>query len=114
VEKGDAISSVTVIAGRGVAVIKILRCRFRSTAGHRHRNAKKKTYPCRGAGGSAAGHENMWHDLRVPDDSFPEQRGHRVLDRGYIHAYHAGVPVRHLGGAGRVYHHQERIVSEVR
>lgn len=105
-------TSVTVIAGRGVDIIKIIRCRFRSTTSHR--DAKKKTYPGRGAGCSAARHEDMRHDLRVPDDGCPEQRGNSVLDRSHIHAHYAGVPVRYLGGAGRVYHHQERVVSEVR
>lgn len=56
----------------------------------------------------------MWHDMRVPDDGRAEQRGHRVLDRGHIHADYAGVQVGHIRGPGGVHYHQERVVTKVR
>lgn len=73
----------------------------RASASH----AEKETDTDRRPGGSATGHPDMRHDMRVPDDGRVEQRGHSVPDSGHIHANHAGVQVRHIGRSGGVHHH---------
>lgn len=69
------------------------------------RNAEKETDTGGGAGGAAAGHAHMRHNMRVPDDGCAEWRGHRVPDRSHLHADDARISVRHIGEPGHMHHH---------